>query len=112
LACTLAESAFPFQVGLKVDLASEQLPSEFVLFGEDAGRVVVSCDPGNVQRIQQVAGNFGVAAQEIGETIPENIDITLDGRLVVSAGVGELCDSYQGALEKALRSDAEPVPAA
>ncbi|HVO63291.1 MAG TPA: phosphoribosylformylglycinamidine synthase subunit PurL [Terriglobales bacterium] len=111
LACTLAESAFPFQIGLKVDLASEELPPEFVLFGEDAGRVVVSCDPGNVSRIQQIAGKLGVGAQQIGETIPEKIEITLDGRLVVSASVAELCDIYEGALEKALRSESEPVAA-
>jgi phosphoribosylformylglycinamidine synthase subunit PurL len=111
LAVTLAESAFPFAVGVRVTLASEQLPPEFVLFGEDAGRVAVSCDPGNVPRIQQVAGKFGLSAEPIGETIPEKIEIALDGQLVVSTSVGKLRDIYEGALEKALRTEAEPVAA-
>ena len=111
LAVTLAESAFPFQVGLKVELSSEQLPPEFVLFGEDAGRVVVSCDPGQVRRIQEVAAKHGISAKQLGETVPENFEISLDGRLVVSARVGELCDIYEGALEKALHTEAEPVAA-
>ena len=111
LAVTLAESAFPFQVGVKVDLASEELPPEFVLYGEDAGRVVLSCDPGQVRRIKEVAVKHGISAQQIGETIPEKLEISLDGRLVVSASVGELCDIYEGALENALRTEAETVAA-
>jgi phosphoribosylformylglycinamidine synthase len=111
LAVTLAESSFPFQVGLKVDLATEELPPEFVLFGEDASRVVVSCDPGQVRRIQEVAVKHGIHAKQIGETIPEKLEISLDGRLVVSASVGDLCDIYEGALEKALRTEAGPVAA-
>jgi phosphoribosylformylglycinamidine synthase len=111
LAVTLAESTFPFKVGLKIDLASEELPPEFVLFGEDAGRVLLSCDPGNVRGIQEVAVKHGISAKQIGETVPEKLDISLNGRLVVSARVGELCDIYEGALEKALRTEAEPVVA-
>jgi phosphoribosylformylglycinamidine synthase len=111
LAVTLAESAFPFQVGLKVDVAFEELPPEFVLFGEDAGRVVVSCDPDQVRRIQEVAVKHGISANLIGETIPEKIEISLDGRLVVSASAGELCDIYEGALEQALRTEAGPAAA-
>ncbi|HEX6502453.1 MAG TPA: phosphoribosylformylglycinamidine synthase subunit PurL [Terriglobales bacterium] len=111
LAVTLAESAFPFRVGMKVDVASEELPPEFVLFGEDAGRVVVSCDPAQVRRIQEVAARYGISADTIGETIPEKIEITLDGQIVVSTSVGELRDIYESALEKALRTEVESVAA-
>jgi phosphoribosylformylglycinamidine synthase len=111
LAVTLAESALPAQIGCRVDVASEELAPEFVLFGEDAGRVVVSCDPGQVRRIQEIGVKHGISAKQIGETIPEKFEIGLDGRLVVSANVGELCDIYEGALEKALRTEAEPVAA-
>ena len=45
LAVSLAESAFPQSVGFKVRLDSQGLPGEFVLFGEEASRVVISCDP-------------------------------------------------------------------
>jgi phosphoribosylformylglycinamidine synthase subunit PurL len=111
LAVTLAESAFPSQIGCRVDFPSEELPPEFVLFGEDAGRVVVSCDPAKLRRIEEVAIKYGISASQIGETVPEKLEISLDGRLVVSATLGELCDIYEGALEKALRTEAEPVAA-
>ena len=111
IAVTLAESAFAKSIGMKVELASQDLPSEFVLFGEDASRVVISCDRESVGGIQQVAKKYGLAADVIGETVPEQIEIKLDGRVVVSASVSELRDAYEGALEKALHGEPETVAA-
>ncbi len=48
LAIALAESAFPKLIGLRANLPGGELPPEYVLFGEDASRAVLSCDPGNV----------------------------------------------------------------
>ena len=56
-------------------------------------------------RIQQVAVKYGIAAESIGETAPERIEIKLDGRAVVSAAISELREVYEGALEKALRTE-------
>ncbi len=111
IAVALAESALPKGVGLKVDLAAQGLPAEFVLFGEDASRVVLSCDRSNLSGIQQIAVKYGLASDIIGETVPEQMEIQLDGRVVVSAGVAELRDVYEGALEKALHTDPEAVAA-
>ena len=44
LAVTLAECGFARGVGAKVDLSSFGLVPEFVLFGEDASRLLISCD--------------------------------------------------------------------
>ena len=111
LAVALAEKAFPKGVGARVNLASGGLPAEFVLFGEDASRILVSCDPGNVLRIKELAGQRGVSADVIGETISEKLEILLDGRLVVSAAVSDLSQAYETALESALRTDPELVAA-
>jgi len=105
LAVTLAEAAFPKGVGMRVNLAAAGLPAEFVLFGEDASRVVLSCDPAKVSPIQQIAVKYGLAAEVIGETIPERMEISLDGRTVVSASVSELRGVYESALEQALRTE-------
>jgi len=110
-AVALAEKAFPKGVGARVNLISGGLPAEFVLFGEDASRILLSCDPGEVSRIKQVAEKYGVAADVIGETIPDRLEISLDGNVVVSAFVAELSDAYEGALESALRTEPEPVAA-
>jgi len=107
----LAEKAFPAGVGARVNLESGGVFAEYVLFGEDASRVLVSCDPGGVARIKLLAGQHGVAADVIGETIPEKLEISLDGKAAVSATVSELSAAYEGALEAALRTDPELVGA-
>jgi phosphoribosylformylglycinamidine synthase len=105
IAVTLAESAFANGVGVRANLASLGLPPEFVLFGEDASRVVISCDRSKLSRIQQVAGKYRLFAEEIGETVSDQLEITLDGRVVVSSAVSELRDAFEGALEAALRAE-------
>jgi phosphoribosylformylglycinamidine synthase len=111
VAVALTEKALPKGVGARVNLASGGLFAEFALFGEDASRILISCDPGQVARIKEVAEKHGVAADVIGETIPERLEISLDGKVVISAAVSELSASYEGALEAALRSDPELVVA-
>jgi phosphoribosylformylglycinamidine synthase subunit PurL len=111
LAVALAEKAFARGVGARVNLASGGLPAEFALFGEDASRIVLSCDPANVSRIQHVAEKFGIAADVLGQTIPERVEISLDAKVVVSAAVSELNQTYEAALESALRTDPELVAA-
>jgi len=111
IAVTLAESAFAKGIGMKVDLISQGLPAEFVLFGEDASRVVISCDRGNLSGIQQVAVKYGLSSEIIGDTVSEQVEIKLDGRLAVSATVAELREVYEGALEAALRTEPEAVAA-
>ena len=98
-------------VGARISLASGGLFAEFALFGEDASRIVISCDPGQAARIKEVAEKHGAAAEVIGETIAERLEISLDGTLVISASVSELSDAYEGALESALRADPELVGA-
>jgi len=111
IAVTLAESGFVNAIGMSVDLMSHGLPPEFVLFGEDASRVIISCDRDKLSAIQQVALKYGIAAELIGETVPERIEIRLDGRPVVSATVSELRDLHEGALERALQADPSAVAA-
>jgi len=107
LAVTLAECGFARGLGMHIELTSQDLPAEFVLFGEDTSRVVVSCDRSNLSRIQQIAVEYGLSAQTIGETVPDRMEVRLNLRVVVSAATGELIDAYEYALEKALRADAE-----
>jgi phosphoribosylformylglycinamidine synthase II len=111
IAVTLAESAFVNGVGARVNLSSLGLPPEFVLFGEDASRVLISCDRSSLQSIQQVASKYGLSAEEIGETVSDQVEVKLDDRVVVSAAVKELRDSFEGALEAALKADPDAVVA-
>jgi phosphoribosylformylglycinamidine synthase II len=105
LAVALSEKAFAKGVGARVNLVSDGLPAEFILFGEDASRILCSCDPARVSRIKQAAEKFGIAADLLGETIPERLEISLDGRSVVSAAVADSREAYETALEASLRTD-------
>ncbi len=105
LAVALVESALPGGVGLSVRLAAQQLALEFLLFGEDASRVVLSCDPIHLPLIKQIAEEYGVFADVLGETGPDRVEISVDGQPVISASVAELREAYEGALERALRTE-------
>ncbi len=111
LGVALAEKAFANGLGARVNLVSNGLPAEFVLFGEDASRILISCDPANVSRIQQAAEQYGIAADVLGETIADQLEISLDGKAVVSASVSDLKSAYESALEAALRTDPELMAA-
>ncbi len=111
LAVALAEKTFAKGVGARVNFASNGLPAEFTLFGEDASRIVLSCDPANVLRIQQVAKKNGIGADVLGETIPGRLEISLNGQVVASAAVADLDQAYESALESILRTDPELVAA-
>jgi phosphoribosylformylglycinamidine synthase len=111
IAVALAESGFAKGIGMSIDLISHGLPPEFALFGEDASRVVISCDQEKLSTIQQVAVKYGIAAEMIGETVAERVEIRLDGRVVVSAPISELRNTYESALEKALRTEPAAVAA-
>ncbi len=109
LAAALVEASLPAQTGCKVRLPKSKLALEFLLFGEDAGRIVLSCDPAKLSRIQQAAEEFGVFADVMGETGGDRVEISADDGMVISASVEELRSAYEGALEKALKTD--PVAA-
>src|SRR5207253_2170718 len=109
LAVALAESSFGKNIGCRIDVSSQGLAPEFVLFSEDASRIVISCDPASVARIKQVAGKHGVSGDALGETVSGTIEIRVDGQVVVSANIGDLRTEYEGALERALRSEPAQV---
>jgi len=106
LAVALAECGFVADVGARVTLSSAGLPAEAVLFGEDASRVLLSCAQKNVERIRQLAVRYGVAADAIGESVSDKLEILLDGKPVVCAAVSELKDAWAHALERVLDVEA------
>jgi phosphoribosylformylglycinamidine synthase subunit PurL len=111
LAVALARCAFQKNMGCSVELSSQELAAEFVLFGEDASRIVISCDPASVARIKEVAEKHGISADVLGETVSGNLEIKVHGRAMISASVAELRDVYENALEQALRGEPAAVAA-
>jgi len=126
LAVAVAESGFPRGIGAKLELSSDVgapplsrpglagqggevlgLLPEYLLFGEDASRVVISCTPENAEKIKEIALKYRVAALPIGVTQSEKMEIIVDGGVVVSAPVSQLKRAWESALERALHSESE-----
>lgn len=109
LAVTIAEAGFAFGIGAQIELASNGLPLEYVLFGEDASRIVVSCDPANVSKISEIGVRYGLQAQEIGTTGGDRLTVDVDGEPTIAALVSRLRQSWATALEKALHTETAEV---
>ncbi|HJT53852.1 MAG TPA: AIR synthase related protein, partial [Candidatus Angelobacter sp.] len=105
LAVALAESAFPLKVGAKVNLTSNGSLPEVLLFSEDACRVLITCDQKKAENIKRTALQWGLQAVRIGHTVPENLEIQIDGDVVVSAAVSELRQVWDTALVRALHAE-------
>jgi phosphoribosylformylglycinamidine synthase len=113
LAIALAEASFgkigdraaSTRVGAEIDLKSNGIFAEGILFGETASRVVISCDQKKAEIIKQLTLKWGVRAVQIGHTVPEKLEIRIDGKLAVSEKVSELKNDWDTALTKALHTE-------
>ncbi|HSM87067.1 MAG TPA: AIR synthase-related protein, partial [Candidatus Limnocylindrales bacterium] len=106
LAVALAEAGFPAGMGAEIDLGGSGSFAEALLFAEDASRVLISCDPKKAENIKRTAIQWGLKADRLGRTVPEKLQIKIDGRLAVSAAVSELRQIWDTALPQALHAEA------
>ncbi|MGA9567187.1 MAG: phosphoribosylformylglycinamidine synthase II, partial [Candidatus Korobacteraceae bacterium] len=74
---------------------------------EDASRILISCDHKCVERIKYIAVKYALSAENIGSTVPDKLEIRVDGNVSASATVSELKAEWAGALEKALHTETE-----
>ena len=105
LAIALAESGFLNRIGARIHLKSEGLPGEFLLFGEDASRIVISCPTENLQKVGELAVKWGLSADHIGETVSDALNIAVDGKTVVSTPIQDLYDIWARALAHVLHAE-------
>jgi len=106
VAVALAECAFKKGIGAKIEVKAQGVAPEFALFGEDATRIVISCDANKTQAIQQMAVKSGLSAEKLGVTGGRGLQISIDGKTAISAPVSELKQAWASALERALHVDA------
>ena len=102
LAVAVAESAIGAAGGpVGVDITLEDdLPTTPLLFGEAQGRIVVGCRADRVDRVLETAAEHGVPAARIG-TVTEpggEIVVTVAGGEAIRVPVGELAETYRGAI--------------
>ncbi len=106
IATALAEAALPHQVGAMVTLNDRLNPPAYTLFGEETSQVIVTCTPGNVAKVTQIAGKFGfVTVVPLGTTASRRLEIRLNGENVIAESIATLRESWSTALEAMLQAE-------
>jgi phosphoribosylformylglycinamidine synthase subunit PurL len=111
LAVALAESCFaahdqalagaPLSANVSLDSGA---PAEHILFGERGARAIVTISPSPLARILDVARQYGVAAQQIGQIIRgDGFRIQYRGTAVVDSPLETLRGAWTNSLEGALK---------
>ena len=113
LGVTLAESCFASStmgpqhvtrhLGATVAIADD-LSAEFAVFGERGARCIVSVAPAKLAVLQEIARQYGIAANEIGQvTQAPSLRIEYKGRAIIDSPVEELRDVWANSLERTLQ---------
>ncbi|MDP1831314.1 MAG: phosphoribosylformylglycinamidine synthase subunit PurL [Geothrix sp.] len=102
LLVTVLESAFGGEMGCQLMLSCGGLRLDSLLFGETAGRIVVSVGPEGEGSLATLCATHRVPIAKIGTTGGPRITLAVDGQPLLDADAAELKDLHAMALETAL----------
>ena len=87
-------------LGATVALTDALTPAA-LLFGEAQGRIVISCAPGNVERVLKIAARHGVPATQIGSVGDVNGRFVLSGAgVTIDVEIEKLSEVYREAIPR------------
>jgi phosphoribosylformylglycinamidine synthase II len=86
--------------GAKIRIGVDRIREDFLLFGEDASRIVISASPDCIAQLQDLAKRHGVPFAVVGQVGGTELVINSSVRVQV----GDMLEMYDGALESQLRS--------
>ncbi len=101
LAVNLFESSFERGLGFEVNL-NDDLRTDFLLFGEEQSRVVVSISQDRLDEVLEFFKRKAVPAKVIGKVGGKRGIIKHKGREVVNIPIEELKELYENSLEREL----------
>ncbi|MBS1767089.1 MAG: phosphoribosylformylglycinamidine synthase subunit PurL [Acidobacteria bacterium] len=96
------ESAFDAKMGCQLMLQKGALRLDALLFGESAGRIVVSVAPDGEDALRTLCATHRVPLAKIGVTGGKRVALSVDGAPMLDAEASELASIHAGALEAAL----------
>ncbi len=110
LAVALTECAILAEggpVGVEIELTGDGVSAAALLFGESQSRAALSCAPGDLEPLLELAGRHGVAATRAGRVGPRGgpIRITAAGRTAV-VDAPEAASVYDRALPRRMEHEA------
>lgn len=89
-------------VGAKIELSSNGISTEALLFSETPSRIVISFAPENLERVREIAGECPF--EVIGTVDDDVLKISVNGTEIVSTPVSELEGAWEASLESKLTS--------
>ncbi|HEY6904769.1 MAG TPA: phosphoribosylformylglycinamidine synthase subunit PurL [Candidatus Acidoferrales bacterium] len=105
LAVTLAESCFDSaNLSADIRLDASGLPAEAALFGERGARAVVSLSAASLARVNEIAAQCKVKAQDIGTVIRGDFCIQCNGEPAIKGDVNSFRKIWAESLGKAVES--------
>ncbi len=106
LGVAIAESCFSSlnrkSIGAEIELKSENLSNEALLFSESPSRIVISFAPENLEKVKETLKDCPF--EVIGKVSGENFRIIINDSEIISAGVSELENAWKNSLEKQLEN--------
>ncbi len=105
LVVALFESAFERELGFEVEL-SEDIRTDFLLFGEEQSRVIITVSPEKVEEVLEFFKKKTVPAKLIGTVTAQKTGIIKHkGKETVNLNITEAKQLYERALEKELTGE-------
>ncbi len=106
IATALAQAGFAHGIGATVEQEQSLMVHPlFGLFAEPASTVFVTCEPGQVAAIEELADEYGYYAARIGTTGGDRLNISVYGDTFISAPIEELRQPWASALEANLHGE-------
>ncbi|MEO7673326.1 MAG: phosphoribosylformylglycinamidine synthase subunit PurL [Pyrinomonadaceae bacterium] len=109
LAVTIAEICFSSlgrdAMGAAIQLESNRLSLEALLFGESPSRIVISFSPDKLDAVKRISGDCPFTV--IGKVTDDSLNISIDGSESISTPVADLEAVWETALAQTLKKGAE-----
>jgi len=106
LAVAIAESCFSSlgraAIGAEIDLTSNSLTNETLLFGESPSRIVISYRADNAEKVKTIVGEC--AFTEIGKVVGDSLSIAIDNGNAVTARIDDLESAWIDSLRSRLEN--------
>ncbi|NQS88362.1 phosphoribosylformylglycinamidine synthase subunit PurL [Patescibacteria group bacterium] len=90
------------KLGAVVELFHPSLREDALLFGETQSRILLSCPPKNLIRVEKIAEKNKVKCQRIGKVAGDKLIIKKDGEILIDTGVDDLSKIWENGLSRRL----------
>lgn len=102
LAVALAECCIAGNVGARIQLFLSER-KDACLFGEAQSRIIVTCAPRDLGRLERVAQDLGVSYQVVGRVGGDRLLIMNGTRVLINLLVGEMEEKWRGRISEIMK---------